>query len=233
MGGQLNLAQNSIETGSTNPLGLAADNSDFALQNIKGYAIARAGAVSLHGGYIFDLGDDTEYSTTASPSGAFLPTRIGNSDGRDAIFFGAGFEYPANFLRLFGGVDYFRLQSGGNNNPNTAGDESTMDGDDLINSMLGLGLRTSIFEIGAALQIQSRLGNPTTLGVGTAQGIGSSLATISPYARISPPRIPATLFIKTAVLNEYTESGIPIGGSNAIKPGATFGFTAGLTVGFQ
>ena len=205
----------------------------FNLQGVKVYGVARAGAVGLHGGYVFDQGDDRTYGAPQPAlGGAVLPTALSNSDGRDAIFFGADFDYPASHFRLFGGVDYYLLQQGGPNNPNTPTiDESTQDGDDLMNAMFGVGFKASIVEIGAAVQIQARLSQPIVGDIGTATGIGGSAATISPYLRLSPPQIPVSIFIKGAVLDEYTEFGYALGGSNSPKP--KVGFTAGLTVGFD
>ncbi len=245
-GAQLTLAQNKFKVEATQssannppipgfPAGgfIASDlTSGFEIQGVKVYGVARAGAIGLHGGYVFDMGDNREYGApNPALGGAALPTSLSSSDGRDAIFFGADFDYPSDRFRIFGGVDYYLLQQGGPNNPNTAQDESTEDGDDLMNAMVGVGFRASIIEIGAALQIQARLSQPIVADLGTATGIGSSAATISPYLRISPPQIPASIFIKGAVLDEYTEFGYALGGSNSPKP--KIGFTAGLTFGFD
>ncbi|HEX8299018.1 MAG TPA: hypothetical protein VF594_07630 [Rubricoccaceae bacterium] len=245
-GAQLTLAQNQFQVEATQTPGnnppipgfpaagfIATDlDSGFKLQGVKVYGAARAGAIGLHGGYVFDLGQERTYGPpVAALGGAVLPTNLSNSDGRDAIFVGADFDYPSERLRLFGAVDYYLLQQGGENNPNTAADESTTDGDDIMQAMLGLGFRASIFELGAALQIQARLSQPLVGGIGTQEGIGASAATIAPYLRISPPQIPASVFIKGAVLEEYTEFGYALGGSNSPKP--KIGFTAGLTFGFD
>ena len=243
-GAQLSLAKNKFEREPTQtttnngslPAGpgfIAGDlSSSFGVQGVKVYGVARAGAIGLHGGYVFDLGDDRTYDAPNPALGnASLPNALSTSDGRDAIFFGADFDYPANHFRLFGGVDYYLLQQGGPNDPNTPADESIQDGDDLMNAVFGVGFKASIVELGAALQIQTRLSEPIVGGIGTATGIGSSAATISPYLRLSPPQIPASIFIKGAVLDEYTEFGYALGGSNSPKP--KYGFTAGLTVGFD
>jgi hypothetical protein len=237
-GAQLNLAQNQFQVGAEQganpgaPVGTPAGGfitddleSDFGLQNVKVYGIARAGAIGLHGGYIFDLGSDREFAANG------LPTSLSNSDGRDAFFFGADFDYPSERFRLFGGVDYYKLHAGGTNNPNTTEDETLRSGDDILNSLFGVGVKLSVFEIGAALQIQARYSQPLVGDIGTATGIGGSAATIAPYLRISPPQIPASIFIKGAVQDEYTEYGFRLGGSNSPKP--SMGFTAGLTFGFQ
>lgn len=237
-GAQLNLAQNEFQVGQgqgANPGapagtpagGFIADDleSDFGLQGVKVYGIARAGAIGVHGGYMFDLGSESEFGTNG------LPTSLSNSDGRDALFFGADFDYPAPMIRLFGGVDYYKLQAGGPDNPSTRTNESDISGDDILNAVFGLGFRFSVFELGAALQAQSRFNQPLVSNIGTTPGIGASAITVAPYLRISPPQLPASIFIKGAVLDEYTEYGYAIDGSNAPKP--SLGFTAGLTYGFQ
>ena len=62
-------------------------------------------------------------------------------------------------------------------------------------------------------------------------GIGGHVRTLAPYVRFSPPALPASLFIKGAVQDEYTDYGLDLGGANA--PKSKIGFTAGLTVGFN
>ena len=248
VGAQLSLAKNSFDDFTTqvpgnNPAlpgfpaaGFIAAGDDlssgFKTQGIKFYGQARAGAIGLHGGYVLDLGDDRVYGAPVPAlGGAVLPTRLSSSDGRDAILIGADFDYPNNFVRLYGGVDYYMLQQGGPNDPNTAADESIQDGDDIINAILGAGFKLSFFELGAALQIQTRLSEPVVGGIGTRTGIGSSTATIAPYLRISPRIIPASIFVKGAVLEEYTDFGYALGGSNSPRSG--FGLTFGLTFGFE
>lgn len=246
IGGQITLARNSFNESDTqvatnNPPGfpagglLAGSNltsGSLGPQAIKAYAIARAGALGLHGGYHFDLGDDRGYGDPQPALGGLrLPTTLASSDGRDAIFFGADFDYPSSFVRLFGGVDYYLIQADGFNDPNTAEDESLRDGDDIMNALFGAGFKLSIFELGAALQIQARLSQPLVGGLGTTEGVGASAATIAPYLRISPRVIPVSIFIKGAVQEEYTEFGYALGGSNSPRPG--LGFTAGLTYGFE
>ncbi|WP_412068250.1 hypothetical protein [Rubrivirga sp. IMCC43871] len=241
----------------TNPIG--GIESDFGLQGVKVFGTARGNVVGVHGGYIFDLGSEREngeqarantpfgeqplsidangnVTATAAVAGnpafkpLFLPATLSNSDGRDAITFGADFDYPSERFRLFGGLDAYLLQ-GIDDDPETAFDESSLDGDDLLNFMLGAGFKFSFFELGAALQIQTRHSGPTVDNVGTTAGIGGHAGTIAPYIRISPPSLPASLFIKGGVQEEYTEYGYAIGGSNSVKP--AIGFTAGLAVGFN
>ena len=232
--------------------------SDFGLQGLKVFGTARGRVVGVHGGYIFDFGSEREFGEQARANTALgelplsqnaagdvqptplvagdasfqpllLPT-LSNSDGRDAITFGADFDYPSERFRLFGGIDYFMLQ-GIDDDENTAADESLYDNDDLLNFMFGAGVKLSIVEIGAALQIQTRYDNPIVADVGTVRSVGSHAGTIAPYLRISPPNLPASLFVKGAVQEEYTEFGYALGGANSPKP--DLGFTAGLSIGFE
>ncbi len=277
VGGQLTLAQNEFEITAGSPIGAVAagGNGDvsgnFGLQQAKVYGSASAGPITLHGGYVFDLGEDRTYApgtlgqaqTFQTPGGAVplpagtplfvnpttgrvlpqpfvgaqtgfqalqVPTQLSTSDGRDAAFFGADFDYPSRVLRLFGGVDYYKLFSRADE-AQTVGDESLVRGDDFVNAVFGLGVRLSVFELGAALQMQTRFSQPIVGGLGTASGIGGFAATVAPYIRISPPQIPASIFIKGAVQDEYTEFGYALAGGNSPKP--AFGFTAGLSVGFN
>ena len=159
-----------------------------------------------------------------------LPSTLSSSDNRDAIVVGADFDVPSDRFRVFGGVDYFALQ-GAEDEEGTAFDESTFGGDDYLNFLFGLGVKASVFEVGAALQIQTRFTNPTTADVGTTRGIGGHVRRLSPYVRVSPPGLPVSIFAKGAVLNEYSDSGLALGGSNGVK--SNIGVTAGLTVGFN
>jgi hypothetical protein len=232
VGGQLNVAQNKFNVVNTGTLGIGDLESSFGLQGAKIFASARGHVLGVHGGYAIDLGSEREYlAPNPQLGGLSIPTSLSNSDGRDAIFFGADFDYPSETVRLFGGVDYYDMQAGGQNNPNTAADESTIDGDDFINFVMGAGFKFSVFEVGAALQIQTRFSAPTVSDVGTTARVGGSAGTIAPYLRISPPSLPASIFIKGAVSDEYTEFGYKLGGSNSIQP--SLGFTAGLSVGFE
>ena len=246
-GAQLTMAQNSFNDADTQtttnnaplPAGpgfiTAGDElaSGFKIQNVKFYGEARAGAIGLHGGYVLDIGTDrVNGAPVPALGGAVLPTSLANSDGRDAILFGADFDYPSNFVRLYGGVDYYRIMQGAPNDPNTPTvDESTRDGDDIVNAIFGAGFKISFLELGAALQIQTRFSEPVVGGIGTTTGVGGSTATIAPYLRISPRIIPASIFVKGAVLDEYTDFGYRLGGSNSPRSG--FGLTFGLTYGFE
>lgn len=241
-GAQLTLAKNEFQVGEgqgANPPGVPAAGfigedigSDFGLQNVKVFGVARGRVLGVHGGYIFDIGNEREFSEPVPAlGGRRLPTSLSTSDGRDAIFFGADFDVPSDVVRVFGGIDYFMLQ-GIEDDANTFDlDESELDNDDFLNFLLGLGVKVSFFEVGAAFQIQTRHDNPTVLDIGTTPGIGSHAGTVAPYLRISPPSLPASLFIKGAVQEEYTEYGYAIGGANSVRP--SLGFTAGLSVGFD
>ncbi len=225
VGSQLNVAGNNAEdNGMLGPFAL--QNSDFGLQQLKVYGTARGRVVGVHGGYIFDFGDEAVLDPAA---GTYT---LGNSDGRNALMFGADFDYPSEVVRLFGGVDYFHLARDSNDASDAEGD------DDIWNFLMGAGVKFSIVEVGAALQIQTRMAAPTNTAFGSASGlgvgqdgVGGHAGTVAPYLRLSPPSLPASLFIKGAVLDEYTEYGYAIGGANSPKP--KVGFTAGLTIGFE
>lgn len=240
--------------------GVGDIESGFGLQGLKVYGTARGHVAGVHGGYIFDFGNPREFGEqaranipgfgeqalsinaagdiqptalvagNASYQQLLLPTSLSNSDQRDAIFFGADFDYPSDRFRLFGGIDYYMLQQT-EDEAATAFDESTEDDDDLLNFLFGAGVKFSVVEIGAALQIQTRFANPIVKDVGTTAGTSSHAGTVAPYLRISPPSLPASIFIKGALQEEYTEFGYPIGGSNSPTP--SLGFTAGITLGFE
>lgn len=232
-GAQLSLSKNELTVTTASPAFPADLNSDFGLQAVKVYGSARAGAIGLHAGYQFDIADEQTFAPSAALGGAEIPTDLANSDGRDAAFFGADFDYPARNFRLFGGIDYYDIYSTPDNTStlltNEATDNPSAD-DDYMNALFGAGFKFSVFELGAALQIQARFGNPINPPLGIA-GIGASSGTIAPYLRISPPSIPASIFVKGAVQDEYGEFGYSLGGSNAVK--TELGFTVGLTVGFE
>lgn len=221
VGAQLNIAKNSLNA-VTQPNATAIPDleSSFGLQQVKVYGTARGRVLGIHGGYAFDLGDQ---QTIAGG----VPTDLSASDGRDAIYFGADFDYPSERFRLFGGIDYYALQSGSN----VAGAPNVDDGGDYLNYTFGTGFRFGIGEIGAAFQLQTRFDEPTLANVGTADGIGSHIGTVVPYLRISPPSLPASIYVKGATPDEYFEYGLGIGGSNSVKP--KIGVTAGLSIGFN
>lgn len=230
-GAQLTAAKNEFQVGGDgDPLQFGDLESDFGLQGLKVFGTARGRVVGLHGGYVFDLGSEQEFENRqlpVGPGGALVdvafPTDLANSDGRDAITFGADFDYPSEMFRLFGGVDHFIVQG-------VDADAENYDGD-ITSFLFGAGVKLSVFEVGAAAQIQTVFGSPTVSGIGTTEGRSSHVGSVAPYVRISPPSLPASLFVKGAVQNEYTEYGYPIGGANSVKP--SFGFTVGLSVGFE
>ncbi|MGB3542921.1 MAG: hypothetical protein WBA11_08365 [Rubrivirga sp.] len=231
-GAILGIAKNEFSLDGNDPLGVGSLESDFGLQQIKVYGIARGKVVGIHGGYAFDLGDDQEFTEPiAALGGAQLPSNLARSDNRDAVFFGADFDYPSERFRLLGGIDYYLLNDA-NDNPNTVGEnEMEISGGNFLNFAFGAGLRFPVFEIGAVLQLQTRFDEPTLENVGTTAGIGSHIGMVVPYLRISPPNLPASLYIKGATPDEYLEYGYPLGGANSVQPG--LGFTAGLSIGFE
>lgn len=245
-GASLTLAKNELQFGADNAGVLAIEDNmlatDFELQNVKVFGTLRGRVLGIHGGYIFDIASEADpiggtittnlptpgglvpFTGTPSELAALAGSEPGTfevSDGRDAIFFGADFDASGEVFRVFGGVDYFMLE-----------DNDTDEADDFANFILGAGVRLSIFEIGAAAQITTRLYEPlVSPSVGTIGGVGGHAGTIAPYLRISPSGLPASIFVKGAVQDEYTEYGYAIGGGNAPKP--SIGFTAGLAVGFE
>ncbi len=241
VGADVTMAKNSPENASATytPAGAPAavtfnyTSSDLGLQGLKLYAQAQGRVAGLHGGYIFDFGDATTYVGATQVGAAILSgnpidVQLGESDDRNALNFGADFDYPSERFRLFGGVDYFHI--GRINTEPLAAGQTQPEDDDIYNFVVGAGLKFAIAELGAALQIQTRAGAPTNTQFGTS-GIGGHVRTVTPYLRLSPPSLPASLFIKGAVQDEYTEYGLDLGGANG--PKSKIGFTAGLTFGFN
>ena len=219
-GAQLGIAKNELSAENDQfEAAFPTLESSFGLQQVKVYGTARGRVLGIHGGYAFDLGDEQEFA-------AGVPTNLANSDGRDAVFVGADFDYPSERFRLFGAIDYYSLaeEEGGDFN-------DAITGGDFLNFAFGTGLRFGIGEIGAAFQIQTRFDEPTLENVGTTNGIGSHIGTVVPYLRISPPNLPASIYVKGATPDEYFEYGYGIGGSNSVKP--KIGVTAGLSIGFN
>ena len=226
-GAQLGLAKNELNfDDDSGPIQAGNLESDFGLQQVKVYGTARGRVVGLHAGYAFDLGDDQEFTEIPGTGGVQFPANLATSDGRDAIFFGADFDYPSERFRLLGGVDYYSLaeEEGGDFN-------DAITGGDYLNFAFGAGLRFPVFEIGAVLQLQTRFDEPTLQNIGTTDGIGGHVGTVVPYLRISPPNLPASIYVKGATPDEYLEYGAAIGGQNSVQPG--LGFTAGLSIGFE
>ncbi|MDX1419992.1 MAG: hypothetical protein R3181_08505 [Rubricoccaceae bacterium] len=224
-GGELVVAQNKFQPGTNSDLGNDLE-SDFGLQQVKVFGTARGRVVGVHGGYIFDLADDVMDPTTEFPL----------SDQRDALFFGGDFDYPSERFRLFGGADYFILQDD---------DEAEgAEGNNIIWWNMGAGLRFGFVELGASLMIRTQLVEGAAAGLAfgprtsddnqpsTGTNVsGGHAGTVVPYLKLAPPSLPVSLFVKGAVLNEYTDYGYAIGGANDIKP--SLGFTAGLSIGFN
>lgn len=236
-GAQVTMAKNDFQVGTAGPVITNNLESTFGLQAAKFYGELNTGVVGVHAGYQLDLGAQQEFATVAALGGAEVPQDLPNSDDRNAFFVGASFDYTAPFARLFAGIDYYDVY-GQEDNPTTAADESNSTvspaDNDIMNALLGLGFRLGrVFEVGAALQLQTRFNGPIVEDINQAGAnrIGGSAATISPYIRVSPPNLPASLFVKGGVQEEYTEFGYPLGGSNSVKP--SIGFTAGLTFGFN
>ena len=229
VGGQLNIAKNELNVVSGDALSVGDLESDFGLQSVKVYGTLRGQTLGLHGGYSFDLGNEQEFGEpVVALGGARLPTNLSNSDNRDAIFFGADFDYPSERFRLFGGIDYYMLQTPDEGSRDA---EEDLDNDDFLNFAAGAGVKFGFVELGAAAQIQTRFDQPTLRNVGATSGIGSHVGSVVPYLRLSPPSLPASIYIKGATPDEYFEYGYPIGGANTVK--ANIGFTVGLAVGFQ
>ena len=246
-GGQLNIAMNEFQFGEDADAGdfggASAISSDFGLQQVKMYASARGRTLGIHGGYLLDLAD-TDKVLNPQEEGFSVDDGFAISDERDAIFFGADFDYPSERFRLFAGLDYFLLQD-----PDDVGDDDFPDDfesennerGDIFNWTLGAGIKFSVFELGAALLVRTQFEQTVadeltgrasvTDADGNNFGSGGHARTVAPYLRISPPSLPASLFIKGAVLSEYTDYGYALDGGNDIQPG--IGFTAGLTVGFE
>ena len=251
VGAQLVMAKNDLQFGADNqfatnpltgqPIEIGEQNalsSDFSVQNLKLYASARGKVLGVHAGYILDLGDDPE----ADPDNPLLPGDLPRSDNRNAINVGVDFDYPITNFRLFGGIDRFIIGENCDAYPTSCEDNANRqedvfgeEGDGLWNFVLGAGFRVSFFEIGAAAQLAARDRQPVERNeirtIGTTENIGGYVSTISPYVKISPPSLPASLFVQGGVLDEYNTYGLGIDGSNGPKP--TIGFTAGLTIGFE
>lgn len=237
VGGELRVAQNKykLDDGSPNPVNLATElSSGYNLQNGKVYATARGRVLGAHAGYMFDLGNEQEF-TDPIPAlgGARLPVDLANSDGLNSIFVGLNFDYPIERARLFGGIDYFHIQDTEEDGiQGDGGQDDLVENANFINFTMGGGVKLSAVEVGAAFNLVHRFFAPTVSSqIGTAANIGGHAGTISPYIRISPPSLPASVFVQGGVLDEYNTYGYAIGGANSIKP--AIGFTAGVSIGFE
>lgn len=255
VGAVVSAAKNKVE-GTAGPVSQTGDvlESDFSVQNVKLFVSARGEVLGLHGGYMLDVGDAQEFTEPIPALGGLrLPTDIARSDNRNAINIGADFDYPFENVRLFGGIDYYWLQENediieeslaeariarpGRTDEELLASENLYgeEGDDLWNFMLGGGFRFSIFELGATAQIVTRMRQPVDRNgagtPGTSPNIGGHVASISPYLRVTPGSLPAAIYLKGGVADEYNLYGYPLGGANGPKP--SFGATVGIAIGFD
>ena len=150
----------------TNDAGVGSFDSGFALQSVKVFGVIEGKTLGLHGGYVFDLGPEEERDQfrnfTAAP----------NSAEQDAWFVGGSFDLPTDWVRLFGGIDYYRLQEA--NAPNdgaqsliyianrrpdliASSPQAVDEGNDLIFFNFGMGFQLSFFEIGASAILRTQL----------------------------------------------------------------------------
>ncbi|MEM1057071.1 MAG: hypothetical protein AAGI52_16235 [Bacteroidota bacterium] len=232
-------------------------NSDFSIKNLEIFGSIRGRVLGVHAGYMLDLGDSQSFTDPVPQlGGARIPRDLPISDNRNAINLGVDFDYPSETIRLFGGVDYYLIQEP--NCDDVGGDESGdevalmfpefcsdqesggenlfgEEGDGIWNFVLGGGVKFSIFELGAAAQVAARDRQPVernTVGTsGTTPNIGGYVATVVPYLNISPSNLPASIYIRGELLDEYNGYGAWIGGANSVRP--ALGFTAGISVGFD
>jgi hypothetical protein len=218
-GGQLIAADNKIAT--RNPLtGDPLDlESGFGLQNAKVYGLIRGRTLGVHGGYIFDLGDEPEDIDPAAGE-------TGNSDGVNAWFVGVDFDYPSERFRVFAGIDYFNRDEFAANITNS-GAESIED-DEIVVFNAGAGLKISWIEIGAAALLRtnlaiSRIQDPVLGFIG-----GGHQGSIAPYLRLSPPAFPVSISVKGAFLSEYADYGYSLGGAGDLVTHKGFTVTASL-----
>ena len=218
VGGQLNVASDKFDIGGT-----TVAETGFGLQGVKIYGALRGRVAGVHGGYFLDLADEPDSSNDFTTS----------SDQRDAIFFGADFDYPSERFRLFGGLDYYMPQDPDEPTSETANvsagggtsSSSSIPDNNILMFTMGAGIRFSVFELGAALLLRAQEDS------GVFNASGSSAGTIAPYLRISPPSLPVSVYFQGAVAREYADYGYNLGGGNDLVSG--FGATVGLTIGFE
>jgi hypothetical protein len=219
-GGQLIAADTKVGAGAS-PSGGDVE-SGFGLQNAKVYGLIRGRTLGVHGGYIFDLGDDEDLATLLS--GGEIP----NSDQVNAWFVGADFDYPSERFRLFGGIDYFNRDEYGTNFTGLSG--SAIEDDEIVVFTAGAGLKISWVEIGAAALLRTNLAinrlvslNPAAAAFG-----GGHQGSIAPYLRLSPPAFPVSISVKGAFLSEYADYGYSLGGASDLVTHKGFTVTASL-----
>ena len=173
VGAQGIFAQNAISINDGPNLSLAQDfDSGFALQSVKVFGVMEGKTLGIHGGYVFDLGEES----LRDAAGNF--TSAANSAEQDAWFAGASFDLPADWVRIFGGIDYYGMQEANSNNdgvqtiinglasgldqatgntPRQFNDSAVREGNDLIFFNFGLGFQLSFFEIGASAILRTQL----------------------------------------------------------------------------
>lgn len=207
VGGQLNVAQNKVQSA------VGELDSGFGLQAAKAYGVIRGGALGIHGGYHFDLGDDGDLVTELIPNGEYT-----SSDQVDAWFVGVNFDYPSEMFRLFGGIDYF-------NRDELPGSEegSSIEDDELVVFNAGAGLRISWVEIGAAALLRTNIG-VSRFGA----PYGGHHGSIAPYLILSPPALPVSVSVKGAFMSEYADYGYSLGGASDFVTHKGFTVTAAL-----
>ena len=185
-------------------------DSDFSLQNLKLFGQIRGRTLGLHGGYILDLGAEVDEDAG----------EVAVSDQRDAVFFGADFDYPAEWIRLFGGIDYFNLLD----DSDTPASEQDIKSN-LIVFNAGAGVNISWVELGAAVILRTNI-NDNRFGTFG----GAHHGAVAPYLRLSPPFLPVAVSVKGAVLGEYADYGFSMGGANDFVTNR--GFTVSASLGF-
>jgi hypothetical protein len=209
-------------------------DSGFQLADLKFFGVLRGETLGIHGGYILDMGDTdqvgiedriNEFVTSRTLVEPLPPV----TERRDAIFFGADFDYPAQMWRLFGSVDYFRRFD----DADTPAGTQDFSYDTMV-FMAGTGVKVSWVELGAAFILSTDIWSNRMneiYGVSAANpDTGGHQGSIVPYLRVSPPTFPATLYVKGAVLEEYGDYGYSMGGGNDLV--TRLDVTAGLTLGF-
>lgn len=238
VGGQLMAAKNEAEgifrQGIVTPSGLVnvrvSGESDFGLQNAKVYGVVRGRVLGIHGGYIFDLGPESSASDDIRAALLAGQTDVSisdypNSDEHDAWFLGVDFNYASERFHIFGGIDYFNLDTdvepGDADAPTNEGETSP----ELIVFNTGLGIRFAWIEIGAAALLRTNIVENRT-----GDNDGGHQGSIAPYINFSPDAIPFSLSVKGAVLGEYADYGYSLGGNDDFV--TELGVTVTAALGF-
>ena len=261
-GAQGIFAQNEVSSadGASGLADFESFDSGFALQSVKVFGVVEGKTLGIHGGYVFDLGDES----ARDDNGNF--TSAANSFEQDAWFAGASFDLPADWVRIFGGIDYYGLQEANSDNDGvqtiinavtgnpTLPNEPVDGGNDLIFFNFGLGFQLSFFEVGASAILRTQLQRtgasdelyaedvfPTAVTADYAQNVGTGFATtpyptgghhgsIVPYLIVRPPSLPVALSVRGAVTNQFGDYGFSVGGANEFV--TREGFTVALSYGF-